>query len=191
MSPLRPFRPASFVPIFMLAAAMASIQGVHAATLIVTSTADSGAGSMRDAIAAAGAGDTIQFDAALKGQTITLSSAELLIHKNVTIDGPGANQLTVQRSTANGTPAFRIFEIDAIYPASNAVTIAGLTIANGNSPDSGGGISANGYGLMIANCVISGNSASNYGGGIYCSAPSFSGSTVSIINSTISGNRAT
>ena len=175
----------------LLCAAIASIQGVHAATLIVTATTDSGAGSLRDAIAAASAGDTIQFDAALKGQTITLTSAELLIHKNVTIDGPGANQLTVQRSTANGTPAFRIFEIDAIYPVSNAVTIAGLTIANGNSPDSGGGISANGYGLMIASCIISGNSASNYGGGIYCSAPSFSGSTVSIINSTISGNRAT
>jgi predicted outer membrane repeat protein len=192
ISPLRPFLPASLITIAtLLCAAIASIQGVHAATLIVTATTDSGAGSLRDAIAAASAGDTIQFDAALKGQTITLTSGQLVIHKNLTIDGPGANQLTVQRSTANGTPAFGIFEIPPTYPAPNAVMIAGLTIANGNSPDSGGGISANGYGLTIANCVISGNSASNYGGGIYCSAPSFGGSTVSIINSAISGNRAT
>lgn len=188
MTPLRPFLPASLVTIVtLLYAAIASVQGVHAATLVVTTTADSGAGSLRDTIAAASAGDTIQFDTMLKGQTITLTSAELLINKNLTIDGPGADQLTVHRSTANGTPAFRIFEIDN---NSTAVTIAGLTIANGNTPDTGGGILSGGYGLTIANCVISGNSSPNFGGGIYCFPPGFGGS-VSIINSTISGNSAT
>ncbi|MGZ4238391.1 MAG: hypothetical protein ACXVWT_20180, partial [Solirubrobacteraceae bacterium] len=38
----------------------------------VTTTADSGAGSLRAAIAASAAGDTINFDPSLNGQTITL-----------------------------------------------------------------------------------------------------------------------
>ena len=154
----------------------------QAAVLTVTNTQDSGAGSLRDTIAAAANGDTIQFDAALNGQTITLTSAQLLIDKNLTINGPGADKLTVQRSTANGTPAFRIFQI------SSTVTLAGLTIANGSTPERGGGISCTGPEVTIANCVISGNSAVS-GGGIYRS-PGVGGPTVNITNSAISGNSA-
>ena len=94
--------------------ALASVSA-QSAVLIVTNTNDSGKGSLRDTIAAASDGDSIQFDATLNGQTITLTSAQLLISKNLTIDGPGANQLTVQRSTANGTPAFRIFGLRSLY----------------------------------------------------------------------------
>ncbi len=72
---------------------------VHGDTLTVTTTADSGAGSLRDAIAAAGNGDTIQFDAALNGQTINLTSGELVIDKNITISGPGPNLLTVAKAS--------------------------------------------------------------------------------------------
>ena len=59
-------------------------------------------------------------------------------HKLV-IHGNGA---TLQRSAAGGTPAFRIFYIDAIFgppivPAD--LTISGLTITNGNVTDSFGG----------------------------------------------------
>jgi hypothetical protein len=63
-----------------------SVPSVHAAKLIVTTAADSGAGSLRDTIVAASDGDTIQFAAALNGQTITFTSAQLLIEKNLTID---------------------------------------------------------------------------------------------------------
>ena len=49
--------------------------------------------SLRDAIAAANDGDTIQFDAALNGQTITLTSGELVIDKSITISGPRPNVL--------------------------------------------------------------------------------------------------
>src|SRR5207248_11705170 len=106
--------------------------------------------------------------------------------KNLTIYGPGANQLTVQRSTANGTPKFPIFEIPSNYTA-NAATISGLTIANGYSA----GILNGGTRLTIANCVISGNSSPSAGGGIDCFAPSGTGPTVSILNTRISGNRGT
>ncbi len=46
----------------LLCAMMAGTQSLHAGTIIVTTTADSGAGSLRAAIAAASDGDTIQFD---------------------------------------------------------------------------------------------------------------------------------
>jgi hypothetical protein len=58
-------------------------------TFTVTSLADSGAGSLRDAVQQANAnpGSEIQFKPGLKG-TIPLSS-ELDITANLTIDGPG------------------------------------------------------------------------------------------------------
>jgi hypothetical protein len=164
---------------FTLASATA-----HSAVLTVTNTQDSGPGSLRDRIAtAATTGDTIQFDAALNGQTITLTSAQLLINKSLTINGPGADKLAVQRSSAAGTPAFRIFEI----PGSSIVTLAGLTISNGNESAGGGGISMTHGRVMIVDCVISGNSApGGSGGGISSSL----GSSLTITRSTISGNSA-
>ena len=175
---------------------------VYATTIIVTKTSDSGPGSLRGAIAAAGDGDTIQFDPALKGQTITLTSGELFINNNLTITGPGPSQLTVKRSTAGGTPAFRIFHI-----LRHTVTIEGLSITNGlalglgNSPDAGGGIFCDDeeqnnetLAVTVNNCVISGNIAAGptgFGGGggisfgaINCFGPSM----LTVNNSTISGN---
>src|SRR4051794_29762912 len=55
----------------------------------VTTTADSGPGSLRNAIEASGDGDTIYFVSALNGQTINLTSGELAINANITITGPG------------------------------------------------------------------------------------------------------
>ena len=87
-----------------------------AATLTVTSPADAGGTcpgancTLRQAIATAAPNDTINFSLPANS-TIALTSAELLINKNLTISGPGANLLTVQRSTAFATPLFRIFSI--------------------------------------------------------------------------------
>src|SRR5215813_6935775 len=55
-------------------------------TLHVTSLADSGTGTLRDTIAAAAPGDTIDF--AVTG-TIALTSGELAIAKDLTLAGPG------------------------------------------------------------------------------------------------------
>jgi hypothetical protein len=158
--------------------------GDGAVPITVTSSADAGgicpgaSCTLRQAIATAASGDTITFAANVRG-TISLTSGELLINKNLTINGPGANLLSVQRSTAAGN--FRIFNIT---PNSVVVAISGLTIANGNSPSNGGGISNTGA-LTIANSTISGNSTGSSAGGIVSSG------TLIVVNSTVSGNSAT
>ena len=64
-------------------------------TITVTNTNDSGPGSLRQALADANDGDTINFDGSLKGQSIALTSGELVIDKSITIAGPGSDQLAV------------------------------------------------------------------------------------------------
>src|SRR5262249_48092246 len=93
-------------------------------------------------------GDLIDFDPSLNGNAIDLTTGELLIEHDISILGPGANLLTVERSYANGIPAFRIFEIST----GNKVSISGLTIKNGLVATDEGG-----------NPVIS----TAYGGGIF------------------------
>jgi hypothetical protein len=167
---------------------------------MVTNTNDSGLGSLRGAIAAAGDGDVIVFDPALKGQTITLTSDELFINNNLTITGPGPSQLTVKRSTEGGTPPFRIFHI-----LEHTVTIEGLSIINGLAPGNatgpGGGIFCEDeefnnerLAVTVNNCVISGNTAgggSGFGGGggiSFAALNDFAPSTLTVSNCTISGN---
>jgi hypothetical protein len=136
-------------------------------TLTVTSTADSGAGSLRANIAAANPGDTINFASSLNGQTIQLSSGELDITKNLTIQGPGAGLLTISGSyNPVSLTGFRAFEVDGV-----TATIAGLTISNGYAPPyglgagGGGGILNYGGDLTVNSCTIA-NDAAAFGGGI-------------------------
>jgi hypothetical protein len=67
----------------------------------VTNLADAGPGSLRDAIAMTPSGGTVDFQAGLSG-TITLTTGELDINKDLTIDGPYAASHYRQR-----LPAFR------------------------------------------------------------------------------------
>src|SRR6266516_7647330 len=65
---------------------------VYANVITVTNTNDSGPGSLRQALADANDGDTINF--AVTG-TIGLTSGELLVDKAITISGPGAENFAV------------------------------------------------------------------------------------------------
>ena len=175
--------------IALLCAAIASLQGVHAATITVINTNDSGPGSLRGALASAVDGDTIDFSITTPA-TITLTSGQLLVNKSVTITGPGADQLSL-----NGNHVSRVFQIVFQLGSSKTVTISGLTITNGNVsgafPDnSGAGIYNDRSTLTVNNCTLSGNSASNKGGGIYNNGGQLSSATLTINNSTISGNSA-
>lgn len=160
---------------------------VKAATITVTNTNDSGAGSLRQAIIDAASGDTISFKISLSGNnctggacTIMLTSGELLINKNLTISGPGASLLTVQRSGVNGN--FRIFDIAS---GNFNVTISGVSILNGFGPGNGGGIlNSIGSTLTVTGCIIFNNTSFTNGGGLA------NGGTLTITNSTISNNTA-
>ena len=151
--------------------------------LTVTNSADSGPGSLRQAILAASAcpvHHTINFDPSAYG-TITLTSGELLITSDLDILGPGATNVAV--NGAGGS----VFIVDH---ATN-VTIAGLTITNGSVRDSrlqGGGIDNEYSVLTVSNCTITGNVAPR-GGGIANYA--FAGSArLTVVNSTFNGNSA-
>jgi hypothetical protein len=143
----------------------------------VTSLADSGPGSLRQAIADTAPGGTVDFDAGLAG-SITLTSSPLTVAKDLTIAGPGADVITV-----SGNHARTVFAIASQVDAH----ISGLTIADGNSVSlNGGGIYNQGT-LTVTQCTLSGNSVSqnSSGGGIFNL-----GGTLTVTNSTLSGNSA-
>jgi hypothetical protein len=142
----------------------------------VTNTADSGPGSLRDAISAAASGDKINFNLSSYPRTITLTSGELLINKNLIIQGPGANQLTI-----NGNHASRVFH------TVTDVTLSGLTITNGSAADFGGGVFHENGLLTVTKCVVFGNQTTggnSRGGGLYV------GASLSLRDSTVSQNSA-
>ncbi|NBC31193.1 MAG: hypothetical protein GVY13_00805, partial [Alphaproteobacteria bacterium] len=90
--------------------------------------------SLREAIGVAASDDTIDFDAALDGQTIALSTGELAIGKNLMVDGDrdddGAPDITI-----SGSDTSRIFNIQA----GNTVTLDGLALVNGYHDTTNGG----------------------------------------------------
>jgi CSLREA domain-containing protein len=136
---------------------------------------------------------------------ITLNTALPTFQGNVTIVGPGSSQLTIQRSTADGTPDFTIFSFAPIN-GNFTDTISGLTLANGKNTASGsfptggclfnlefdvvtvtdvtfrgctglnGGAINNGGTLTLTDSTIDGNTASGgAGGGIYNTSGGFNG----------------
>jgi predicted outer membrane repeat protein len=135
-----------------------------ATTITVTNGNDSGPGSLRQALADANDGDTINFDPSVG--TVTLTTAELAIDKSVTLSG-APQMVTVVRASQT---EFRIFHV---IPG-HSVEINGLTISGGHiTGGNGGGILNDNSTLTIAHCTVNGNaivsasSQTNYGGGIH------------------------
>jgi hypothetical protein len=146
----------------------ATTMSAHAATITVTNTNDSGPGSLRQALAVAHNGDRITFTVS---GVITLTSGGLLVTTNVTISGPGPNQLAV-----DGNQALFVF---GVFPQ-RTVSISGLSIR-----DAQVGVYNNQGTLSVSNCVLSGNSTgldNNAGQG---------GASMTVANSIISNNSAT
>lgn len=162
----------SIVRIFVsLVACAVFADAADGATLFVTTTSDSAFGSLRERIAAAAPGDIIAFqipttdtgyDSATGVHTLTLTSAELIIAKSLSIRGDGA-KIVVQRSTAAGAAQFGIFTVGA-----GEVTISRLTIRNGargTAPGIGGGI-RNAARLTLNDCTLTDNIAILAGGDV-------------------------
>src|SRR6476620_8104146 len=132
--------------------------------ITVTNGNDSGPGSLRQALADAQDGDTINFDPSVG--TVILTTAELAIDKSVTLSG-APQMVTVMRASQT---EFRIFHV---MPG-HSVEIDGLTISGGHiTSDNGGGILNDNSTLTIAHCTVNGNaivsasSGNNFGGGIH------------------------
>ena len=151
----------------------------HAATITVTNTNDNGPGSLRQALADVNDGDTINFAAT---GTIGLTSGELLVNKNVTISGPGTATLAV-----DGNFTSRVFHIGP----GKTVSISDLTLTNGSADsENGGGILNDHAILTMDTCAVQNSYAlSSHGGGIYNDG-SGGGAALTILNSTVSLNRA-
>ena len=120
-------------PRFLRLESLESRTLLSASTFMVNNLHDHGSGSLRAAIVGAnahGGTDVIYFANNLQG-TIKLTSGALgIAAENLTIEGPGENQLTV-----SGDKASRVFDIGG----SASVSIAGLTITEGRA-NAGGGI---------------------------------------------------
>ncbi len=163
-----------------LAAAPVSV-GHAANTITVTNGSDSGMGSLREAIALASPGDTIDFSGDM---TVTLAS-ELVIGQNLTLSGAGYVVII------DGNHATRVLKVSG-----GNVTLDHITIANGkvHYMDCGGTCNV-GAGMLIQNAsavvtVTNSTFAGNWigpggsGGGIENWA------TLTVANSTFSDNEA-
>ena len=102
-----------------------SLNGLHPG-LVVTTTRDGGPGSLRQAIALANPGDTITFRLWCPA-TIILTN-KLTIAKDLNIQGPGPEKLTIARGYCTNTPSFRILTV-----LTGAVSVTGVTIKNGRA----------------------------------------------------------
>lgn len=143
----------------------------------VTTDADSGTGSLREAIATANANkqaDTITFASSVT--SITLTGGELVLSET----GPG-NRTTIKGPVSiSGNNASRIFTVKLGVFAE----LSSLTLTNGRATGDGGAIDSQGE-LAVIGTTVKDSFATGKSGAIQLTA-----GTLDIVNSTLSGNRA-
>ncbi len=163
------------------AIALTALAGVASASVkVVSSTADSGAGSLREALLGSSSGDTIRIPTP---GDYNVTSAELAVTTNVTIEGSGSTVRIV------GDGDNRVFNVTA-----GNVTLSDLTVAGGGLSGpvvNGGGIINAAGTLLLRDVTVTGNSVSNTSGGIPAGGGVFNQSgTLQIVDSRISANTA-
>jgi hypothetical protein len=199
-----------------LALALTGLAGAprraQAATHVVTSSANLGAGSLRALLESASSGDTLTFADSLSGATIRLSS-NLIISKDLTIDAStltapvtlsgdtdnsGSGDTQVLRINSGVTVVFDNVNFatgtnlaggtgqgGAIYIDHASVSLSNCAVTN-SVANQGGGIYNNAGTLTLDHCVLSGNTAYSAGGGGILN----NGGAVTLTNSVVSGNHA-
>jgi hypothetical protein len=184
--------------IFFALVFCAASTAASGATITVTNTNDSGAGSLRQAIADAASGDSIVFSLAGCPCTIQPTSTGYEINKSLNILGPGADQLSIRGGSIADVNRRILFTIFSGTVSIDGLTITGArglssggissagnltltdTVVSDNTTGFGGGIMNNGT-LIVERCSIIGNQGTANGG-----ISNFG--TATILNSTISGN---
>lgn len=183
----------------------AAASGSLAAAQVVATCADSGAGSLREALASAQSGDTVDLRS-LACDRISLAGGELTVAANdLTLQGPGATKLTIPSVHHTGVGTLRVESLriaDGVRcivskgTVSLVESIVTACSAGGVRSDTGlimrnSTVSNNGYtgvGVYAGDTTITGSTISGNIGG-YCGALFTSGEgTVRIENTTISGN---
>ncbi|MEI6603906.1 MAG: right-handed parallel beta-helix repeat-containing protein [Verrucomicrobiota bacterium] len=183
------------------------ITGSQAGT--VTTTHDSGAGSLREVMSGAIDHDVIDFASSLNGATITLSSGSLGISGvTLTLDASalsagiilsGDHSSRIFTITGNANVTLRSLHLrdgleregngGGIFALSSHLLLDGCSIQDCVSAYDGGGLWGNGVTGSIERCRISGNQAGSFGGGVFLIG--VNGSKFLDISSTqISGNVA-
>ena len=139
--------------------------------------------------------DEIRFDPGLSG-TIGLEFGELTITDDVIIDGPGARIITLDASPSDPTPntdngdGRRVLNVDDGTDTEIQVQVSGLTFTGGDVDGDGGGIFAS-ENIILNDAVVTGNYASDDGGGFYFSrTPDFDAAHATITNTTLRENTA-
>ncbi|MFH0736659.1 MAG: choice-of-anchor Q domain-containing protein [bacterium] len=131
------------------------------------------------AIAASGNGDVINVSAE------TFTEVELIVDKNLTIRGQGADVTIIQADVTPNTAAHRVFNISSKIIA----TIENVTIRHGKASSEGGGIANYGT-LTLQNAAISYNNCPSQGGGIYHAGQNMSINNCLINNNTVNSDYA-
>jgi hypothetical protein len=180
---MRLVRPLLFVAA-VLAAVLLPAGSALALSYPVKNTADSGAGSLRQAILDAnlhGGPDSIPIETT---GTIKLVSALPGIADDVTIAGPGAGSLTVARS--NSAPTF----FGVLNFSGSTSTVSGITVSNGTAATGAGILNGSGGDLSLIRVVVTGNQAASEGGMYASGGGIFSNGSLTLRESTVSGNNA-
>ncbi|MGB4849574.1 MAG: hypothetical protein WBP41_16745, partial [Saprospiraceae bacterium] len=120
------------------------VQTITVYSNFVMNTNDSGPGSLRSVISCVPDGTTIYFAPGLMDQTITLTSGELLLDKNITTAGLGMLHLTI-----SGNMSSRIFHV---MPG-KSLCIKNLLLKDGAWITHGGAICAEGN-LTLENTML-------------------------------------
>lgn len=144
--------------------------------------------TLREAVGLAKDGDLILFDDSLRGGTITLSGAAILIRSSVTID---AGNLYDEETCSPGVSVdaageSRVFELAESVDSRLTVSITGLALVNGSSTEDGGAFYLGvGASVTLEKDLLAYNTAAGFGGAV-----SVKTGTLTIIDSVFSGNTA-
>jgi hypothetical protein len=130
--------------------------------------------SLREAVVLSAPNTTITFDPGLSGSTILLTSGELLLNTNLTIDASSLSSGIAVSGNYNS----RVFEV----LGDRTVALNSLQIRDGFVFDLGGGI-LNAGNLTLNRCTLSGNTSGDVGGGI--ASP---GGALTLNQCTLTGN---